>query len=73
MRQELIDVLLSDLTEGERKFLLSLKLGEPDWSLIPIPGLQELPSLQWKVLNIQKMNKAKREIMFGKLEKVLGF
>lgn len=71
VRHRLIDTILNDLTENEINFLLSLKSGEPDWSLMKIPNVQNLPSLQWKIMNIRKMNKNKRDEMFKKLKQVL--
>lgn len=49
------------LTDAERRFLLSIKQGEPDWSLLPIPHLQELPALQWKLRNIETLRRDPRK------------
>lgn len=54
VRQRLIDLILKSLTTNERQFLLSLKTGEPDWSLISIPNIDKLPSIAWKLVNIKK-------------------
>jgi predicted nucleotidyltransferase component of viral defense system len=50
--------LLSSLSANERRFLLSIKRGEPDWSLLPIPHLSELPALRWKLVNIERMKQS---------------
>jgi Uncharacterized conserved protein len=42
-REALIRRIGDSLTVDERHFLLSVKRGEPDWSLLPIPHLAELP------------------------------
>lgn len=57
-QRELPMLLRSSLTESERKFLLSIKLGEPDWSLLPIPHLGKLPALRWKLANIEKLKQS---------------
>ncbi len=44
-RFRLIQHLLHSLTDDERKFLLSLKAGEPNWSTMPIPGIDKLHAL----------------------------
>ena len=50
-------LLRAELSEAERRFLLSIKLGEPEWSLLPIPHLSELPALRWKLANIETMKR----------------
>jgi len=37
---------------------LSLVRAEPDWTLLPLPHLQELPALRWKLLNLAKLKKS---------------
>jgi predicted nucleotidyltransferase component of viral defense system len=57
-QRELPVLLRSRLTEGERRFLLSIKRGEPDWPLLPVPHLAELPALRWKLANIEKLKQS---------------
>lgn len=71
IRYKLIELILKSLTVNERKFLLSVKAGNPEWGLIPIAGLDKLPGLRWKSLNIAKMNVEKQKIALDKLKKVL--
>ncbi|MEO8402197.1 MAG: nucleotidyl transferase AbiEii/AbiGii toxin family protein [Gammaproteobacteria bacterium] len=70
-RLNLIKKILKELTTDERKFLLSIKEGEPNWSLIPIPGIEKLPGLAWKSINIKKMEPQKQKDALEKLKKVL--
>ncbi len=67
----LIKEILETLTNNERKFLLSIKKGEPDWSLLPIPGIEKLPGLAWKKMNVGKMDRQKHLEALDKLKKVL--
>lgn len=76
--QELIEVqhvliqqLLETLTIDERQFLLSIKSGEPNWSLMPMPNIDKFPAIQWKVINIKKMTKEKQQTALEKLRSVL--
>ncbi|HEX23280.1 MAG TPA: hypothetical protein ENH21_07600 [Chromatiales bacterium] len=55
-RKQLFSWVRTALTENERKFLLSIKQGEPDWSLMPFDHIQELPAIQWKLRNIKRMS-----------------
>jgi predicted nucleotidyltransferase component of viral defense system len=70
-RQKLIDFLRGELTEEERQFLLSIKEGEPQWKLMGIDGIEKLPAIQWKLINIRKMAKKKRVEALDKLRVVL--
>lgn len=71
VRYKLIKSILESLTENERKFLLSVKEGNPDWNFLPVSGLDKLPGLRWKSFNVTKMDKEKHKIALEKLKKVL--
>ena len=49
--------LPSALTESQRKFLLSLVTGEPDWQLMKCLHLAHLPVIRWKLQNLAKLKK----------------
>lgn len=66
-RETLISIILKDLTSSERQFLLSLKEGHPRWELLGTEGIENLPAIQWKVMNILKMDKRKHAITLEKL------
>jgi len=70
-RERLVRMLRLGLEENERRFLLSLKRGEPEWTALDIDHLEDLPALQWKLLNIRRMDKGKRSAALAKLEHVL--
>ena len=55
----------------QNRFLLSMKQGEPDWEVLGIPHLRDLPALQWKLQNIRRMNADKRAKMLEKLRRIL--
>lgn len=70
-RYQLIEIILQSLTTNERKFLLSIKEGNPDWQLMPIEGIDKLPGLGWKRMNVTKMDADKHKIAIEKLKAVL--
>jgi len=70
-RKNLVEIIRMVLTESERRFLLSLKTGSPDWGLLGTPHVQMLPAVQWKLLNIRKMDAAKRDEQLGLLREIL--
>ena len=71
-REYLFSRLQSELTGAERKFILSVKEGSPDWKLLDLPGVEKLPAIQWKLQNIAKMSPAKHREQLRKLKERLG-
>ena len=72
VQKTLAPSLLSSLDDNERAFILSMKQGEPDWNLLGIDNLEHMPALQWKLLNIRKMDTRKRDEQLGILKNLLG-
>ena len=70
-RETMIGLIRERLTAGQRQFLLSFKQGEPDWALLNLPGVADLPAVQWKLLNIRRMAPAKRAQALERLREVL--
>lgn len=71
IRAHLHKLLLSSFSENERMFLIQLKSGDPDWSLLPINGIDSLPGIQWKLHNINKIPEEKKKEQLNKLKQVL--
>ncbi len=71
-RETLIETLLRDLTAAEKGFLVSLKEGQPKWDLLEVKGIEKLPAIQWKLMNIRKMTKEKHAAALDKLKAKLG-
>ena len=68
VREKYITLLNESLADDEKQFLLSLKQGQPAWNKLSLPGLDRLPAIQWKLLNISKMNKTKHAESIQKLK-----
>lgn len=71
-RIDLVNSFSKFMTDQDKQFLLSVKRGQPDWMLFPISGIELLPSVQWKLMNIERMPNAKHEKSLSKLEDVLS-
>ena len=71
-REALIGTLMKELTDTEKTFLVSLKEGQPKWSAIGIEGIEKLPAIQWKLMNIQKIGEEKRAESLERLKRKLG-
>ncbi|MBA2654868.1 MAG: nucleotidyl transferase AbiEii/AbiGii toxin family protein [Gammaproteobacteria bacterium] len=71
-RQQLIKEISKKLTEQEKKFLLSIKSGKPEYDLLPYSEIHKLPALQWKLMNLKKLNEEKHQQLIQKLKMVLN-
>ena len=71
-REQLVNIINNELTQEERKFLLSFKSHEPDWSLLGLPNIDKLPAVRWKLQNIGKMSPQKHADAYHQLKKRLG-
>ena len=70
-RDILLDTLHKDLTENERRFLISVKEMTPQWDLFPVPDINKLPAVQWKLQNLSQMEKSKHKKAVERLRQVL--
>lgn len=68
---ELVKLLNENMTKQERDFLLSFKKKNPDWSLLGLKNIHNLPAVQWKLLNLNKMPDKSYAASVKKLIKVL--
>jgi len=57
-RERLIHELQHGLDADERKFLMSFVRNQPDWSLLGIPHLAQLPGIRWKLYNLDQLANA---------------
>jgi len=72
VRDRLIQLIKKNLTQDEKDFLISFKRGEPDWNLLDVKGVENLPAVKWKLLNIQKMDEGKRGEFVEKLRESMN-
>jgi len=70
-RRHLIETINAAITDKERKFLLSFKNGQPDWSLLELSNIDQLPAVRWKLQNLANMPKSKHVAAVNKLKSVL--
>jgi hypothetical protein len=56
-RERMAGGLQRGLSADERRFLLSLVAAEPDWTLLGVPHLDQLPGPRWKLQNLEKLRK----------------
>ena len=71
VRSNLIDSIHSGLTKKEKNFLLSFKGMKPQWELLGLEGIENLPAVKWKLHNLKKMDSDKREEQLQLLKKCI--
>jgi predicted nucleotidyltransferase component of viral defense system len=69
-RQRLRQELPARLTPDQRQFLLGLVRGEPDWSLITVPHVAELPALRWKRANLETFRQRRPAVFAQHVEEL---
>jgi hypothetical protein len=71
-REELVSMIARERTITEKQFIVSVKEGMPQWDLIGTAGIENLPAVKWKLLNISRMNPSKHKKAVHKLKDYLG-
>jgi len=71
INRDLAGRVLKKLSANEKKFLLSVKTGNPDFSLLSISGIEDFPAINWKIKNILKMKQEKKNTAAEKLKTIL--
>jgi len=72
VRERLVATLQASLTAVEKDFLVSFKSGSPNWSLLGLPHVQDLPAVRWKLQNLQKMSTKQFAGALAALKRALG-
>jgi len=71
VRSSLINEIKVSLTDEQKNFLLTFKNKKPEWKLAGIEGIENFPSVKWKLLNLEKMDAKKHQIAYDKLKEYL--
>jgi predicted nucleotidyltransferase component of viral defense system len=72
IQQNSAKTLVRALDDDEKQFLVSVKRGKPEWDHSGIDHLAQLPAIQWKLINIRKMDSAKHKAALERLIKALS-
>lgn len=71
-RERLLQELQQGLDEAERKFLLSMASGAPEFRLLGIDHLEQLPAIRWKVLNLEKLRRTNAGKFSAQIDALAG-
>jgi len=70
-RDDLIHEINQTLSDDEKAFIVTFKKMEPEWSLLGLDKIQDLPAIKWKLYNLGKMSRNKHKIALDKLSEHL--
>jgi predicted nucleotidyltransferase component of viral defense system len=59
-RQRMIDEIQHGVDADERRFLMSLLAGEPEWRLLGVAHIEQLPGVRWKLHNLLELQSRPR-------------
>jgi predicted nucleotidyltransferase component of viral defense system len=71
-RDRLVAEIVGNMPRSHRRFLVSFESGRPDWSLLGLPGVQELPAVRWRQQNLDGLDPTRRRPLVENLKAVLG-
>jgi predicted nucleotidyltransferase component of viral defense system len=71
-REDVIANIIGNMPADHRRFLISIKRGEPDWALLDLPGAEALPAVRWRLENLARLDATKRAALLARLGEVLG-
>ncbi|HMN25827.1 MAG TPA: nucleotidyl transferase AbiEii/AbiGii toxin family protein [Ignavibacteriaceae bacterium] len=71
VRGDLISKIKTSLSDEQKKFILSFKNKRPEWKLSGIDGIENYPSVKWKLMNLEKMEEKKHAAAYEKLKEYL--
>jgi predicted nucleotidyltransferase component of viral defense system len=71
-RGDLVRVIVGGMPDAHKRLLISVEQGEPDWSLLPIESIPELPAVRWRLQNIRSLDAARIDANVAELKRVLG-
>jgi len=71
-REELINNVVGQMPTEHRRFLMSVKRGEPNWALLGLPDAETLPAVRWRLENLAKLSDEKRARLLSGLGEALG-
>jgi predicted nucleotidyltransferase component of viral defense system len=71
-REALIAAAVGSMPDAHRRFLVSFERGEPDWPLLGLNGVADLPAVRWRQHNLDKLDAGARTALIARLQEVLG-
>ena len=70
-RELLIRTIVEAMPEEHRRVLVSLEAGDPEWTLLARPEIENLPAVQWRLRNLATLAGQRRREMASSLATAL--
>ena len=70
-REAMIETVVGGMPNAHRQFLVSFKRGEPDWNLLGLPEVAQLPAVRFRQEKLAVLSPETRADQLAKLEGVL--
>jgi len=70
-REAIISEITDNMPDDHRRFLLSFERGEPEWDLLGLAHVPDLPAVRWRQLNLDKLDTQARSKLVSDLEEKL--
>lgn len=71
-REEMIALLVGQMPDAHRRFFLSFKRGEPEWDLLGLAHVAELPAVRFRIQKLSALAPEARADQLARLEAVLA-
>jgi predicted nucleotidyltransferase component of viral defense system len=70
-REAMIQEIVGRMPTKHRQFLVLFEKGTPDWTLLGLSGIENLPAVRWRQQNLDKLAPSKRAALVTRLEEIL--
>lgn len=71
-REQTIAEIVGNMPQRHKDMLISFETGEPDWSLLDVPNVEELPAVRWRMKNLALLPSDQRGALVEDLKRALG-
>lgn len=71
-REQLIETIAGGMPADHQRFLLSFERGQPEWDLLGIQHIANLPAVRFRQLNLNKLGDEARADLVSRLEQVFA-
>ncbi|MGL6159979.1 nucleotidyl transferase AbiEii/AbiGii toxin family protein [Microbulbifer sp.] len=71
-REKLIKDVVGNMPEDHKHFLRSFYSRSPEWKLLELDGVQDLPAVKWRELNLDRSGEGTCDALLRKLITVIG-
>ena len=68
----LVDDLIKNMPDNHKEFLVTFYLGVPDWDLLELPDVQDLPAVRWRQRNLEAAGNETLQSISNNIRGLLG-